>query len=165
MKTACFPLGDEPVEHDERAALAARFANVQSQVISSPALAARETANWIAQAFDIDRAFDDLDYGHWRGHSVREIGAQRPEEIAAWLADPHARPHGGESIAMLAERVAQGLARLPRARGVVIVTHAIVVKAAWAHVHGKPLSEIFAMGFAPLSSTVLDLDAELRALP
>jgi broad specificity phosphatase PhoE len=165
MKTACFPTGDEAVEHDERAALKARLMNIEGRVIASPALAACETAAWITQTYDIDPAFDDLDYGQWRGHLIREIAAQKPEEISAWLTDPHARPHGGESIAMLAERVAEGLARLPHAGDVIIVTHAIVVKAAFAQVQGKPLSDVFAMDFAPLSSTVLHYGAELRTSP
>jgi broad specificity phosphatase PhoE len=163
MKTACFPTGDESVEADGRAALAARFSEVQGKVIASHALAARETASWIARSYDIDHSFDDLNYGAWRGRSLKEISEQKPEEIAAWLSDPHARPHGGESIAMLAERVAKGIARLPREHALIIVTHAIVVKVAVAHVQGKPLSDIFAMDIAPLSSIVLDYPAELRA--
>jgi broad specificity phosphatase PhoE len=163
MKTGCFPTGDESVEADERAALVARFDDAQSKVISSHALAARETASWMTETYETDHAFDDLNYGAWRGLSVREIGKQKPEEIAAWLSNPHARPHGGESIAMLAKRVVEGLERLPHAEGVIIVTHAIVVKVVSAHVHRKPLSDVLTMDFAPLSTTVLNYHAELRA--
>jgi broad specificity phosphatase PhoE len=155
MKTGRFPNGDEPVEGD---ALVSVRADDTARVIASPARAARETAARIARAFDIDPAFDDIDYGRWRGHSIREIGEREPDHVAAWLRDPHARPHGGENVAMLAARVAEGLARIGRENSgerCIVVTHAIVVKAAVAHARGEPLGSVFAMDLAPLSSTVL----------
>ncbi|KND56787.1 putative phosphoglycerate mutase [Candidatus Burkholderia verschuerenii] len=170
MKTGRFPTGDDPLEHDERGALA--FDTQASRVIASPARAARDTAQWIASAYEVDAAFDDLDYGRWRGHSIRDIAEAKEAGLAAWITDPHARPHGGESIAMLAERVAHVLERLTQSnRRGIVVTHAIVVKAAVAHVTQRPLESIFSMDIAPLASTVLEYDtvwsvsspAELRA--
>ncbi|SAL58713.1 phosphoglycerate mutase [Caballeronia peredens] len=155
MKTGRFPTGDEPAEHDAPAIL---HAGDTARVIASPARVACETAARIAQSFDVDPAFADIDYGRWRGHSIRDIGEREPENIAAWLGDPHAHPHGGESIAMLAARVIEGIARLERdtpCGRCIVVTHAIVVKAAVAHALGRPLSSIHAMDFAPLSATVL----------
>jgi broad specificity phosphatase PhoE len=157
MKTARFPAGDEPVEHDERERLAL---NVEGRLCSSPARAARDTAAWIAPTFDIDPAYDDIDYGRWRGVSIRELSEREPENLQAWLGDPNARPHGGESIAMLAERVGYALDRLAAEEfneRVIIVTHAIVVKVAMAHVRGEPLACALEMNFAPLSSTSLKL--------
>jgi len=158
MKTGRFPTGDEPADHEGRAVLASLRANGQTRVIASPARVTRETAGWIANAFEIVPAFDDLDYGRWRGLSIRETGEREPEHVAAWLADPLARPHGGESVGMLAMRVAQGLAfidRLNARERCIVVTHAIVVKVALAHVLGTPLASVYGMDLAPLSSTVL----------
>jgi broad specificity phosphatase PhoE len=161
MKTGRFPTGDEPAEHDAPASVRAD-AGGAARVIASPARVARETAARIADAFDIDPAFGDIDYGRWRGLSIREIGEREPEHVAAWLNDPEARPHGGESVAMLAARVTEGIARIGREMPdgrCIVVTHAIVVKAAVAHALGQPLSSAlssaYAMDFAPLSSTVL----------
>jgi broad specificity phosphatase PhoE len=156
MKTACFPAGDEGVEHDDRTLFNAPEAG---RLIVSPARAARETAAWFAKAYDIDPAFDDLDYGRWRGHSVREIGEREPEGVAAWLNDPQARPHDGESIAMLAQRAARAIDRLKlgQDKRCIVVTHAIVVKAAIVHVRGEPLENILRMDLAPLSITSLKL--------
>ncbi|WP_061161135.1 histidine phosphatase family protein [Caballeronia temeraria] len=159
MKTGRFPIGDEPAEHDARSQLAPLRARGNARVIASPARVARETAAWIADAFDIVPAFDDIDYGRWRGHSIRETGEREPEQVAAWLADPHARAHGGESVAMLAARVAEGLALIDRLKGCercIVVTHAIVVKVALAQALGKPLTSVYAMNLAPLSTTVLE---------
>ena len=165
MKTGRFPSGDEPAERDALAAFRLH-ADEATRVIASPAHAARETAACIARAFDIDPAFDDIDYGRWRGHSIREIGEREPESIAAWLADPHAHPHGGESIAMLSERVIDGIECIEREalfRRCIVVTHAIVVKAAVAHALGKALSSIRAMNFAPLSFATLERSSAAHA--
>ncbi len=162
MKTARFPTGDEPPACDERAALAQRFARFDGRVIASPAAAARATAACIASTVETNDAFNDIDYGRWRGHAIRAIAEKEPEGMSAWLSNVAARPHGGESIAMLSERIASALATLvrddARIERCLIVTHAIVIKAALAHVRGDPLESIFAMDFAPLSSISLDYD-------
>jgi len=161
MKAACFPTGDESVARDERAALAHRFAAYDGRVIASRATAARETAAWITTAFDTDQGFDDIDYGRWRGHDIGAIAAREPAGVAAWLSDVHARPHGGESIAMLAGRVAKALERLARdaySERCTVVTHAIVVKAALAHARAESLASMLMMDLAPLSSTSLGYD-------
>ena len=44
----------------------------------------------------------------------------------------HARPHGGESVAMLAARVAEAIAACPAAERIVVVTHAGPIRAALA---------------------------------
>ncbi|SAK90398.1 phosphoglycerate/bisphosphoglycerate mutase [Caballeronia fortuita] len=158
MKTGRFPAGDEPAEHDARAQVASLRACADTRVIASPARVARETAQWIADSFDVVPAFDDIDYGRWRGQSIRETAGREPDAIAAWLADPQARPHGGESVAMLAARVARGLAYLDETLACgrcIVVTHAIVVKVALAHGLGEPLESVYAMNLAPLSSTLL----------
>jgi broad specificity phosphatase PhoE len=159
MKTGCFPTGEESADADAGTPEQAPVrADAATRVISSPARAARETAARIAHTFDIDSAFDDLDYGRWRGLSIRTIGEREPQQVAAWLTEPSAHPHGGESIAMLVTRVIPGIARIgretPQAR-CIVVTHAIVVKAAVVHALGKPLSSVYGMDFAPLSVTVM----------
>ncbi|WP_236572427.1 histidine phosphatase family protein [Burkholderia sp. 8Y] len=160
MKAALFPTGDEPPACDDRETLARRFAGYEGRVIASPAAAACATAGWIAQTYLIDDAFRDIDYGEWRGHSISAIAEQDPEGVAAWLANVDARPHGGESVAMLYERVAKALSGLARDNAMnercLIVTHAIVVKAVLAHVRREPPASILAMNFAPLSSLSLD---------
>jgi broad specificity phosphatase PhoE len=158
MKAGFFPSGDESAERDARAVLAPLRARRNTRVIASPARVARETAAWIADAFEIVPAFDDIDYGRWRGLSIRDTGTREPGHVAAWLADPQARPHGGESVAMLAARVADALAfsdHLNARERCIVVTHAIVVKAALAHALGMPLASVYTMDIAPLSVTVL----------
>jgi len=53
------------------------------------------------------------------------------EALQAWINDPQAAPHGGESVMQLSERVAAWLTSLQGASGhIVAVTHPFVVRAA-----------------------------------
>lgn len=169
MKTGYFPSGEEPAERDDRSEIARRFAHEHARVIASPACVARETAGWITTDFSIDPAFDDIDFARWRGRSVRDIGEREPENIAAWLSDPHANPHGGESIAMLSTRVNQALDRLasgPERACIIVVTHAIVLKTALSAVSGLSLKTALKMDLAPLSSeTLIQCDGKWTLLP
>ena len=45
------------------------------------------------------------DFGSWTGRSLADVGASDPMGIRHWLADPHAKPHGGESLSELILRV------------------------------------------------------------
>ena len=86
-----------------------------------------------------------------RAHAGRAV-ASRPEARGAWMTDPDAAPHGGESLRAFAARVG-GLARraggAPTARAVAI-THGGVVKAAVVHALGAPLEAFWRVDVAPL---------------
>lgn len=123
--------------------------------MTSPARAARETAACFDASPVVDRSFDDLDYGHWRGRAIRDVHDEDPQGLAAWLSEPANAPHGGESLEALAVRVMSSLDRYAQGGPYVIVTHAILVKVALARVLNAPLASVYAMDFVPLSSLVL----------
>ncbi|GIH28586.1 phosphoglycerate mutase [Acrocarpospora phusangensis] len=87
------------------------------------------TARWLGLAAVADPGLRDCDHGRWRGLSLAEVAAAEPEGVRAWLADPGAAPHGGESVAGLIGRMGEWLGALPSGR-VVAVTHPAVVRAA-----------------------------------
>ncbi len=93
----------------------------------------------------------DLDVGRWRGRTPPET------ELAAWLTDPRAVPHGGESLSALAERVSGWLAEVAATgRGRVgAVTHPAVVRAAVLHALAAPPSCFWGLDAAPLTQTWL----------
>lgn len=119
----------------EAAAIAAALPPVRS-IATSPLVRARRLAEAIAAARDlpppaVDPRLAEIDFGSWEG---RPWDAIPRAELDAWAADVEgARPHGGESVAMLVARVAQALAHWRARPGpVLLVAHAGTARAARA---------------------------------
>lgn len=135
----CYGRADLPLApgwEAEAAALAAALPPL-SLVVSSPLSRCRLLAGRIAAARGLPLAIDprlaEMDFGAWEN---RPWDALPRAEIDAWAADLlHARPHGGETVAELAARVAA--ARAETAPGALWVAHAGVAKAA-AAAAGRP---------------------------
>lgn len=111
-----------------------------SAVVTSPLSRCRRLAEGVAEAREIPLTEDprliEMDFGTWEGRAWASLPRA---ELDAWAADfHHARPHGGESVAMLADRVARALAQTRPARPPTLwVAHAGVAKAA-AALTGRP---------------------------
>ena len=105
---------------------------------------------------DPDKALNDCDYGTWRGRTLDEVTAADPAAVHAWLTDPRAVPHGGESTQDLLTRVGTWLDTLPRDhQRIVAITTPAVIKAAVVHaIHGTPAS-FWRIDVPPLSRTEL----------
>lgn len=105
------------------------------RIITSPLQRCRRLAEHIAGELrvplSVDLRFQEMDFGTWEGRAWAEIPRA---EIDAWAADfMHARPHGGESVAMLRARTLEALAELKNTGDQhLIVTHAGVIRAAVA---------------------------------
>src|SRR5579862_9675045 len=76
-----------------------------AHVLTAPARSARETAQALGLDAAVDAGLRDCDYGRWRGLASKDVAQREPEAFAAWLQDPAAAPHGGESFAAVIERV------------------------------------------------------------
>ena len=104
-------------------------------IVTSPLLRCRRLADHIATAHAMpvtqDRRLREMDFGTWEGRAWADIPRA---ELDLWAADfLHARPHGGESVAMLAARTQEAIVELGNTqKHVLIVTHAGVIKAALA---------------------------------
>lgn len=137
QKLARFPT-NEPVENIGLAsdALATRFDSPR-RLICGPELRTRQTAQWFGADAQVDEVLRDCDWGRWHGKSIKALQDCEDAALHAWLEDPHAKPHGGESVAQLCERVAAWLVSLQATPGhVVAVTHPFVIRAALIHVMG-----------------------------
>jgi broad specificity phosphatase PhoE len=94
------------------------------------------------------------DFGSWSGRTLGEVAELDPAGLAAWLGDPEARPHGGESLAGLVGRVADLLQHPPPAgdgsgeRPRVWVATPLVVRALVVAALGAPAAVIFAVDVA-----------------
>ncbi|MFJ9692356.1 histidine phosphatase family protein [Kitasatospora sp. NPDC101183] len=114
-----------------------------------------------AEALGLDDAtaaeeLADLDTGRWRGLRLDEVAAAEPGALAAWLADPEAAPHGGESVTALCARVGAWLdARAPEGGRTAVVAEPAVVRAAVVHALGLPAAAFWRLDVRPLSATEL----------
>lgn len=110
------------------------------RVVSSPLQRCMALARYIAAAkelpLDIDERLMEMNFGAWQGRYWSDVPKS---DLDAWSEDfLHARPHGGESVAMFRNRVSAALADWSaRRERIAIVTHAGVIKVA-----GRPEIEL-----------------------
>jgi broad specificity phosphatase PhoE len=71
-----------------------------------PEPAARQTAALLgADEATVEPLLADADLGRWAGRPLADVAADDPDGLRAWLEDPAARPHGGETTAELVDRL------------------------------------------------------------
>jgi broad specificity phosphatase PhoE len=104
----------------------------------------------------IDPLLRDCDYGRWAGSKLADLQTREPEAVAAWLSDPTATPHSGESVLDLLSRASAWLEnRVGDSGHSVAITHPAIVRAAIIHaIHANPVS-FWRIDIAPLSRTKL----------
>lgn len=160
---AAFPAGDEAAD----AAGLRRLKAVAQRLptcphwLTSPGRAAIETAAVLQpQRATIEPALRDCDYGSWKGRAFDSVQTTEPDAVMAWLRDPRAAPHGGESLAGLLSRVAAWLeTRLAATGACLAVTHPAVIRAAIVlAIEAEPRS-FWRIDIAPLSLTRLSAQA------
>lgn len=102
--------------------------------VASPLLRTRETMEIVRRAMDLDPAayrqdarLVEISYGHWEGQLWSELPTTDPEGFAARQADFWGWcPRGGESYAMLSDRVAGWLNDVDQTA--VVVAHGGVMR-------------------------------------
>ncbi len=104
-------LGDVPLgELSLRRAVAARAALPPHQVaVRAPSIRCSQTADAFGLAAVVEPELRNLDLGTWCGRTVDEVAATDPHGFTAWLKDPDAAPHEGESVRRLCRRTADWL--------------------------------------------------------
>ncbi|KQZ94232.1 histidine phosphatase [Mesorhizobium sp. Root157] len=158
---------DEPLEAGA-AELAKALGNMlrrPDRAWTSPALRATQTIAALGVEGEPVDALRDQDFGRWAGKRLVEVQQSEPEGLAAWLADPHAAPHGGESIAGVAARIAPVMDELVAMRGhTVAVTHPAVIRAAVVNVLGASPQAFWRIDVEPLGVTEFTSDGKRWAL-
>jgi len=142
---------DEPLDDGGRAAAAQLPGRLpRGELLVSPRLRARETA---FGEFRVVDALAECDFGSWAGLTLDAI---EPDELALWMLDPDATPHGGESLTALLDRVRGWLEEQSSLDGTAIaITHGGVVKAAVTIALDAPPSAFWRIDVSPLSITEL----------
>jgi broad specificity phosphatase PhoE len=155
---AGFPL-DEPLAPAALAAAAQLSTLVPGvdEAICSPMMRARQTAAAAGWKTVDEHRLAPLDLGLWSGRDLQQIGGEDPAGMVRWLSDPAARPHAGETVLELIERIRGLLAQWhePATSDVVAVTHAAVIRAAVVVALGAPAEAFWRVEIAPASVTEL----------
>jgi len=110
------------------------------ELISSPLVRARQTADAFGIPYTVDERWIELSYGELEGRPTAD--AMSAEAWEHWRNDPSFAPPGGESLIELDARVRGALADLSdraAGRSVVVVSHVSPIKAAVAWVLGAPI--------------------------
>ena len=148
----CYGQSDVPAKafdqkdlHALVAALPSRFARIDS----SPLIRCTAVAEQLSAHFDLpvhaDPRLMEIDFGNWEMQAWDDIPRH---EIDEWAEDIEgARPHGGESVAQMAERVRTYLLDSARIEGhILAITHLGVVRCVAAAL-GRPNPFEIELGF------------------
>jgi broad specificity phosphatase PhoE len=161
-RRAAFPL-DEGLDAAgaRQAAALSRPLTGADRVLVAPAAAAQETATAAGLAWQAEPALALADYGGWTGLSLEQVHAQDPDGLDAWRRNPRARPHGGECLDDLVERMRAFLRRAQSWPGrTVAITDGAVIKAALVSTLGAPASSCWLIDIAPGSITELHVSGD-----
>lgn len=116
----------------EAARIAAELPDV-TRILSSPLSRCHRLAQAVAQsrdlAVELDERLIEMDFGAWENTPWDAIPR---DQLDDWMGDfLGARPHGGESVQQLYDRVTAALSDAAQGPGpALVVTHAGVIKAA-----------------------------------
>jgi broad specificity phosphatase PhoE len=156
QRRGAFPL-DEPVPDQELAKLAVlgwRPPKAE-RIFAAPEQRAHQTARALGLTANAADALRECDYGRWRGRTMEDVQADDPEGILAWLTNPGAATHGGESIENLVRRVGVWIDEQRPAKVVIAITHPSVIRAALVHALRLPAQTFWRFDIAPLTLTDL----------
>ncbi|MFG1670488.1 histidine phosphatase family protein [Streptomyces sp. Y7] len=123
----------------------------------SPTPRSRATGDALGYAPLVQLALRDCDMGRWGGLTLGEAMAREPDAVDAWLADPRATPHGGESLLGFIGRVGGWLDTRPVDDGdrIVAVAEPSVIRAALVYALKAPPSTYWNIDVRPLSTTTV----------
>lgn len=152
--------GDGPLsERGLREAAAAGAAlPPYTMAVRAPSTRCAQTAVALGLGSVVEPLLRDIDYGTWRGRRVDDVAAADPHGFSAWLTDPDAAPHGGESVRQLCRRTAHWLSSLPPDLGhTLVITEPAVVRASLVHALAAPARAFWHLDVPPLSVVSLTL--------
>ena len=102
------------------------------RIVTSPLARCARLAEWLGDRLDVpvtqDPDWREIDFGRWEGLAWDAVPR---DELGLWCEDfMAARPHGGESVAMLLARVRTAAARFCPEDRALAVTHGGPIRAA-----------------------------------
>ena len=136
--------GDDDLDEAGRNAARAR-PGLTGPWVCAPSRAAAQTVHELGGTDPlVAPELADVDYGTWTGRGLGDV------ELGDWLSDPHAAPHGGESLAAAGRRAGRWL-DAHTGRQVTAVAHPTLVRALLAYALGLGPDGLWRFDVAPLS--------------
>jgi broad specificity phosphatase PhoE len=156
LRRTAFPL-NEPIPEQEIVILSALNWTMPraERIWSAPEQRTQQTARILGLQATTEEALQDCGYGKWHGRSMDEVHAEEPNGILAWLTDPSASPHGGESIENLIRRIGKWMDKQYDVNHTIAITHPAVIRAAMVHALRVPTQTFWRFDISPLSLTDL----------
>ncbi|MET9817285.1 MULTISPECIES: histidine phosphatase family protein [unclassified Streptomyces] len=147
------PLDERAVQQARAAAGALPATGVR---YTAPSQRCRQTAQALGWDAAVEPALCDIGVGSWHGRTLDEVAASDPAGLAAWMTDPGAAPHGGETVADVCTRVTAWLDTLQGESGpVTAVVEQAVTRAAVVSVLGAPHASFWRIDIPPLTAVHL----------
>ena len=162
QRRAAFP-ADELLSETEMAKIAnlGWRAPATQRILCGPERRVQQTADALGLRAEVDQDLRDCDYEAWRGYELSEIESRKPEDVATWLTDPEAAPHGGESILKLMARIRRWLEQQRDAGHTLAITHSAVIRGIVVQALQAPPLAFWRIDVAPLSITDLRFNGRL----
>lgn len=132
-----------------------------TSVYVSPSPRCRRTAEVLGLDAHLLADLAPCAMGRWQGRTLDDVAAAEPESVAAWLSDPAASPHGGESLLALHTRVGHWLDSLSTETDthstgrVIAVAEPDIIRAAAVHALGATPQAFWRIDVRPLTVTEL----------
>jgi len=165
QRRAAFPFDEPLLESEIAKAEGLKWrAPGASHVWSAPERRVEQTSRLLGLSVSSAERLRDCDYGRWRGRRMEEVQIEDPEGILAWLTDPSAAPHGGESLENLVRRVGTWINEQRDMRHTIAVTHPAVIRAGVVHALRIPVSAFWRFDVAPLTLTDLRFSRDVWTL-
>lgn len=104
------PLNSNGIHEVKRLITFLRIKNKPDIIITSPLIRAKQTAEIIADNYNItpieSKELREIDFGEWEGLTFNEIKNKQPDEFIKWMKHPDKfTPTNGESIIDLNKRI------------------------------------------------------------
>jgi broad specificity phosphatase PhoE len=156
QRRSAFPI-DEPVMEREITKISGLNWRAPSTALvwCGPEQRTQQTSRILGLSVMIADGLRDCDYGRWRGRKMDEVQAEDQEGLLAWLSDPTAAPHGGESLESLVVRVGIWMDEQRIAKHTIAVTHPAIVRAAVVHALRIPPQIFWRVDVEPFTMTDL----------
>lgn len=133
--------------------------------VRGPEEACEATAVHLGRNAEPIQQLRGCDFGAWTGRALVDIAVDDPSGLEAWLGDPRAAPHGGESLAELINRVGRVLDDHPWPEGrTVLVGTPLVARALLVHALNAAPEVIFHIDMAPLSRALISRSQQMWRL-